>query len=174
MSWSSGMPTIMPNVSRSRRIWMNSLHDNRPEPPPVELCSFTMMNPFRNMQSTCSRRCRVAGKERCAADDDLQIVHEKLSLAVSIRLMNTSSSPDSICSQRYAPVIHGRDAGAQFFRVAPADVQRRAKRDDLFHAGQAADFVRQRRQISGRSLPRSSARRSARLRPRVPRASRLP
>jgi hypothetical protein len=24
MSWIIGMPTIMPNVSRSRRIWMNS------------------------------------------------------------------------------------------------------------------------------------------------------
>ena len=61
--------------------------------------------------------------------------------------MNTSSRPgfDLLPAIRAG---HPRlDAGAQFLRVAPADVQRRAERDDLFHAGLAADFFRQRRQI---------------------------
>ena len=66
------------------------------------------------------------------------------------------------------------DAGAQFFRVAPAHVQRRAERDDLLDARQLADFFRQRGQIfaglpavlpsAGWSLQTSSARRPSRLR----------
>ena len=87
-------------------------------------------------------------------------LHEKLSFAVSIRLMNTSSRPDSIFSQRYAPVIHGADAGAQFLRVAPAHVQRRAERDDLLDAGQLADFFRQLGQIFA-GLPSRSFRAKA-------------
>ncbi len=80
--------------------------------------------------------------------------HEKLSFAVSIRLMNTSlESRIDLCPM----IIAGHpwiDAGAQLRRVAAADVQGRAERDDLFHAGQSANFLRERREVCAGHFPR--------------------
>src|SRR5208282_2516662 len=133
------MPIIMTNVSRSRRIWMNSLPTIVQNRRQLNSCSFTAAPPFFPVGRRCCA-AKISGQSGSFALPDVW------EFSLKIVLCRFHQTDEHVLQPGFdwLPVIRaghpGTDSFAQSCRVASAHMQRCAKRDDLFHAGLAADF----------------------------------